>query len=69
MNDQKPVVRRAFKYGKKSYKPGDVFEPSGEKNDAMILKSSLIVYKSVEAPETRQRGRAKNAQNHTPRAD
>jgi hypothetical protein len=47
MSENQPVVRRSFRYGKKSYKPGDVFEPEGNRNDKMILQSSLITYKSV----------------------
>ena len=51
MSEQKPVVRHAFKYGAKPYQPGQVFEPQGQPNDAMILKSSLIAYQDVESGE------------------
>lgn len=66
MIDTKPVVRRAFKYGRKFYKPGDVFEPEGQPNDEMILKSTLIVHLS---DDDKRRKKAKHETNHPARID
>ena len=38
----KLIVRKAFKYGKKHYKPGDEFIPEGSKFDAGIIKSNMV---------------------------
>jgi len=60
-----PIVRRKFKYGKKNYKPGDVFQPEGGRNDTVILKSSLIVYKTSPKSETDQSGKANDHETNS----
>jgi len=64
-----PIVRRKFKYGKKTYKPGDVFQPEGGRNDTVILKSSLIVYKTSPAKQDQPEKANENETNSTAHND
>ena len=52
------IVRRAFKYGKTHYKPGQEFIPAGGKFDDLILESNLVTL-DKSALKLRGRGRGR----------
>ena len=35
----KYIVKHAFQYGAVNYKPGDIFEPQGARNDTTIIRT------------------------------
>lgn len=41
----KYIVKKSFDYGTVTYKPGDLFEPQGLKNDDRIKRSLCYEYK------------------------
>ena len=52
-------VRRGFKYGRKHYKPGDLWQPEGNKWDGQIIDTGMVVTERVE-PEKATKGKAAN---------
>ena len=55
-------VRLPFKYGRKRYKPGDIWEPEGGRYDTSIIRNKLVVIERVKAePKAKPEPKAKAA--------
>ena len=49
------VVKRAFKYGEREYKPGDEWEPGEGKHDKKIIASGLVIRQDDHGKTKRER--------------
>lgn len=48
-NEVQYRVKRQFKYGRKTYKQGDIWQPDGGRWDAEIISTGLVTTEPVKA--------------------
>ncbi len=44
-------VRQGFKYAGRWFKAGELWEPAGNKNDALIIRNRLVATERLTAPK------------------